>query len=206
MLPGRGTTGRRRADGAERLVDGAVVAPVEHEDLRAAGDVAGEAQHEAVGVGGGQRELPQRQAEAAGQLAGHPDGVLGGQHGGDAAPAPARSTAVGDGGQGVPGHRAGVARGRSRRTRCRRRRRPGARGPAAKTGKAPGQRVIHAIGTPASRCSPPPRERRRAGWWRRTARASNTKRSGACRRRPQQPSRAVAGSGQEPRPRVDGLG
>ena len=60
----------------ERLVDGAVVAPVEHEHLRPARDLAGEAQDEAVGVGGGQRDLPQRQPEPAGQLGADPRRVV----------------------------------------------------------------------------------------------------------------------------------
>ena len=50
---------------AERLVDGAVVAPVEDEDLGPPGDVAGEPQHEPVGVGRGHRDLPERQPEAS---------------------------------------------------------------------------------------------------------------------------------------------
>ena len=49
------------AERRERLVDRAVVAPVEDEDLRPPGEVAGEADREAVGVGRRQRELPARQ-------------------------------------------------------------------------------------------------------------------------------------------------
>ena len=48
----------------ERLVDRAVIAAVEHQDLRPPGHGARHAQREAVGVGGGGRDLPERQAEA----------------------------------------------------------------------------------------------------------------------------------------------
>ena len=64
----------------ERLVDGAVVAPVEHEHLRASGDEPGEPNREAVRIGRRQRELPARRAEAAGQLLPDPDRVLAREH------------------------------------------------------------------------------------------------------------------------------
>ena len=48
----------------ERLVDRAVVAPVEDEDLRPAGQLAGEPDGEAVRVGRGQRELPARRGRS----------------------------------------------------------------------------------------------------------------------------------------------
>ena len=64
----------------EGLVDAAVVAPVLDQDLRAAGDLAAEPDRPAVGVGRRQRELPQRQAEAAAELLPHPARVLVGQH------------------------------------------------------------------------------------------------------------------------------
>ena len=67
----------------EGLVDGAVVAPVHHRHPRPPGQVPGETQHEAVGVGRRHRQLPDRQAEPTGQLLADPDGVLGRQHGGD---------------------------------------------------------------------------------------------------------------------------
>ena len=72
------------ADGDERLVDRAVVAPVEDQHLGPPGDVAGDAQGEAVGVGRRHRDLPEGQAEAAGELLGHPGGVGRRQHGGHA--------------------------------------------------------------------------------------------------------------------------
>ena len=53
----------------EGFVDRAVVAAVEDQDLRSPGDGAGDAQREAVGVGGRRRDLPVRQAEAFGQQA-----------------------------------------------------------------------------------------------------------------------------------------
>ena len=92
----------------ERLVDGAVVAPGIDEDLRPAGDRAREADREAVGVGGGEGELPVGEAEAAAELLADPVRVLGGEHqrhpaarlGGDR---------LGRRGRGVAGHRPGVA-------------------------------------------------------------------------------------------------
>ena len=100
--------GAGRVERGERLVDRAVVAPVEHEHLGAPGDLAGEAEHEAVGVGGGHRHLPIWQAEAPGELATDPGGVVVRQH--------RRDTSAGLGGERVghlrqpmPGHRAGVA-------------------------------------------------------------------------------------------------
>ena len=56
----------------ERLVDRPVIAPVENEHLRPAGDPPREADREPVGVGRGQGELPERQAEPARQLARRP--------------------------------------------------------------------------------------------------------------------------------------
>ena len=97
-----------RVERRERLVDGAVVAPVEHEDLRPPGDRAGDPDREAVGVGGGQRELPRRQPEAPLHLLPDPQRVLARQHQRD----PARRLR-GDRAQRrlgrVAGHRAGVA-------------------------------------------------------------------------------------------------
>ena len=93
---------------AEGLVDGAVVAPVHDRDPRSAGEVAGEAQHEAVGVGGRHRHLPAGEAEAPAELAGDPGGVGRGEHRGDAALG-ALADRLGDRGQAVAGHRAGVA-------------------------------------------------------------------------------------------------
>ena len=111
LRPEAAGSGHHRAVGPEdheRLVDGAVVAPVEHGHLRPAREVAGEAQHEAVGVGGAERELPRRQPEAPGQVAGHPGGVGRGEHGGDAVGGLA-CHGLGDERPGVAAHRPGVA-------------------------------------------------------------------------------------------------
>ena len=51
----------------------------------ASGDLPGEPQREPVGVGGGDGELPVRQAEPAGELLADPDRVLRRKHRGDAA-------------------------------------------------------------------------------------------------------------------------
>ena len=87
-----------------------MVAVREGQDLGPAGHEPGQPDRPAVRVGRGQRVRPQRQAEATGQLGGHPLGVLGGQHGGDAT---GRTDPLGDRGHGrrggVPGHRGGVA-------------------------------------------------------------------------------------------------
>jgi hypothetical protein len=64
----------------ERLVDGAVVAVAEDEHVRPPRHRPAQAQCPAVGVGGGQREAPQRHAEAAAELLAHPRGVFGRQH------------------------------------------------------------------------------------------------------------------------------
>src|ERR1700761_8938025 len=63
-----------------RLVDRAVVAVVEDEDLRPAGDLAAEPQREAVRVGRGEAELPVAQAEAPRHLLADRPGVLARQH------------------------------------------------------------------------------------------------------------------------------
>src|SRR5215218_5650360 len=104
--------GRRpvAAQGDQALVDGAVVAVVEHQDLGPAGDQAGQPDGPAVGVGGGQAEAPAGHPEAAGQLGPDPGRVGGGQHGrgpaglGVAAPH-GRHRGLGR----VPGHGRGVA-------------------------------------------------------------------------------------------------
>jgi hypothetical protein len=59
-----------RADNAvmergERLIHGAVVAVMVDEDFWALRDFAGDANREAVSIGGGERELPVRKTEAA---------------------------------------------------------------------------------------------------------------------------------------------
>ena len=103
-----GDDARRRRQRGERLVDGAVVAPVEHEDLRPPGDRAGDPQREAVGVRRGQRELPVGQPEAPRQLLADPQRVLARQHQRDAARRLRRDRAQRRLGR-VAGHRAGVA-------------------------------------------------------------------------------------------------
>ena len=64
----------------EGLVDGAVVAPVEHQHLRPSGEMTGEPDAEPVGVGRGHRDLPNRQPESSGQLLADIDGVRRREH------------------------------------------------------------------------------------------------------------------------------
>jgi hypothetical protein len=71
---------RARVERDERLVDRAVVAVAEHEHVRPAGQLAAQAQRPPVGVGRGQREAPQRHAEAPAELLADPRGVLRRQH------------------------------------------------------------------------------------------------------------------------------
>jgi len=78
--------------GHERLVDGAMIAPVVDHDQLPTGDLAGQPDGEAVGVGRGQGELPVGQAEPARELLAHPDHVFRRQHEGEA---PARLPADG---------------------------------------------------------------------------------------------------------------
>ena len=68
----------------ERLVDGAVVTPVEDEDLGPMSDVAGETDREAVGVGRRERELPDGEPKASMELARAPVRVVGREHRRDA--------------------------------------------------------------------------------------------------------------------------
>ena len=90
----------------ERLVDRAVVAPVEDRDPRPAGHVPAHPDHPAVRVGGRERELPVGHAEAPGELGADPGGVLGREHRGDALDAGERPhRRLGR----VARHRAGVA-------------------------------------------------------------------------------------------------
>ena len=106
--PGRAMTFAGRVEHGERLVDRPVVAPVHHADLRAAGEVAGEAQHEAVGVGRRHRHLPAREPEPPRELVRDPGRVGGRQHRGDAALG-LTGDRVGHLRERVPGHRTGVA-------------------------------------------------------------------------------------------------
>ncbi len=59
IRPSRGTTRQWRVQRHQRLVDGAVVAPVEHEDLLAVGRLPGEAEREPVRVGRARCDLPE---------------------------------------------------------------------------------------------------------------------------------------------------
>ena len=92
----------------ERLVDGAVVAVVEDEDLRPLGDLAREPDREAVRIRRREGELPAAQPEAARQLLGRRDRVLAREHRRDAP-----RSLLGDRCDGrrrrVPRHRARVA-------------------------------------------------------------------------------------------------
>ena len=127
-LPGANADRAVVAQRRERLVDGAVVAAVEDEDLRPARDRAADPDRKAVRVGRAERELPERQPEAPRELLPGPGRVLGRQHRGD----PGRSP-LGDGADdrrrahARPSHP--CRRGRGRRTRGRRRRRRARRAP-----------------------------------------------------------------------------
>ena len=107
-LPGANADRAVVAQRRERLVDGAVVAAVEDEDLRPARDRAADPDRKAVRVGRAERELPERQPEAPRELLPGPGRVLGREHRGD----PGRSL-LGDGADdrrgSVPRHRSGVA-------------------------------------------------------------------------------------------------
>ena len=106
-LPTRGA-GRAVDQRRDGLVDAAVVAVVEDEDLRPAGDLAADPQDEAVGVGRREAELPVAEAEAAAHLLADRAGVLARQHRRDPVPQP--PLGGGDGRRRrVAGHRAGVA-------------------------------------------------------------------------------------------------
>ncbi len=90
------------------FVHRAVVAVVEDQDFWALGDFAGGADGEAIGVGGGECELPVGEAKAAGEFFADPRGVFGGKHQGDSVIGLARDGCGGWRGR-VAGHGAGVA-------------------------------------------------------------------------------------------------
>jgi hypothetical protein len=71
---------RPTVERGERLVDGAVVAPVEDEDLRPCRELPREPDREPIRIRGGERELPARQSEATSELFADPEGILTGQH------------------------------------------------------------------------------------------------------------------------------
>ncbi len=81
-IDGRSDVSGPRACGAvgvkgdESFVDRAVIAPVEDQNFRAAGNLAGEADREAISVGGGERELPVGKVEALLQFFGDEDRVF----------------------------------------------------------------------------------------------------------------------------------
>ena len=102
------TDDRRSVERGEGFVDGAVIAVVEDENFRTLRDFAGDADGETVGVGGGERELPVGQAEAALEIFADPERVFGGKHERDAF-ADAAGDGVGDDFGRVAGHGAGVA-------------------------------------------------------------------------------------------------
>ena len=92
----------------EGLVDGAVVAPIEDENLLAVRRLAREPEREPVRVGCARRDLPERQPESASELLTDGRRVLGREHERDATLRLLRDH--GDRGcRGVPGHRAGIA-------------------------------------------------------------------------------------------------
>lgn len=68
----------------EGFVYTAVVAVVVGEDFVPSSDLAGEAEGETVGVGGGEGRLPVGEAKAVGEFFGDPEGVFGGEHEGAA--------------------------------------------------------------------------------------------------------------------------
>ena len=194
----RGLGGRhRRADVAlalddvaagverrERLVDRAVVAPVEDEHLRPPGDRAGDPDREAVGVGGGQRELPRRAARSAAPSSSptHSASSLG------SISVMPRGACSAIGAQRrrrrVAGHRAGVAEaqvdvldGRRRRGSARPRprpRRPGSRPASGSSSASARRRAACASPAPPARASVGarrgsarargPSDRRRGSW------------------------------------------
>ena len=112
-IDGRADIAAARADNAvverdKSFVHGAVIAVVENENFGALRDFACDANGEAVGVGGGERELPERKAETALEIFADPERVLGGKHERDAF-AHAAGNGFGDDLRRVAGHGAGVA-------------------------------------------------------------------------------------------------
>ena len=66
--------------GDEGFVHTAVIAPIENQNFWTAGDLAGEADREAIGIGGSQSKLPVGQAEAPSEFFAHPHRILARQH------------------------------------------------------------------------------------------------------------------------------
>ena len=92
----------------ERFIHRAVVAVAEDQHFGPPGDLPGDAQRRPVGVRGTQREQPVRHPEPAAEFLGHPDRVLGRQHGRDA-PLRLGSHRGQHGRRSVTGHRPRVA-------------------------------------------------------------------------------------------------
>src|SRR6267143_418692 len=68
----------------KRFIHGAVVTVVEHKDFRTLRDFTGDANGEAIGVGGAESKLPVGETEAALEIFTDPEGVFGGAHESDA--------------------------------------------------------------------------------------------------------------------------
>ena len=90
------------------VIDGAVVAAVEHQQHFALGDRPRPAQHIAVRIRGGGGDLPERQTEACGQQLAGNHGIFAGEHGGQAVVA-LFGDRLGDRVRRVAEHGAGVA-------------------------------------------------------------------------------------------------
>ena len=89
------------------LVDCTVIAPVEDQHVAPAGDVACESDRESVGIGSGERELPDGEPEAPGELFADPERVLRRQHEGESASCLFLDRSN-DGRRGMPHHRPGI--------------------------------------------------------------------------------------------------
>ena len=74
------------AERDECFVDGAVIAPIENQDLGASGDLPSQPDREAICIGRGQRKLPVRKIESLLQFFGDENRVFARQHQRDAAP------------------------------------------------------------------------------------------------------------------------
>ena len=178
-FPSRATTcavAQRR----ERLVDRAVVAPVEDQHLRPSGDEPGEPHREAVRVGRGQRELPQRQAEAPRQLLADPERVLARQHQRDPARR-LRGDRARDGRGRVAGHRARVAQAEVDVLVARRRRGSARRSLDREDGEAagPAHHPVHRHAARAASAAPAAQARANAGGSRSNSSSSRSSRAAA---------------------------
>ena len=154
---------RRRAgvEHEERLVDGAVIAVVEDEDLRAPGELPGKPDGERLASVAVSAKLPERQAEPPAQLVADPAASSVGSIVVDAAELAIRGvrdrrrTAAGEWPVIAP-----VSPRQKSTYVCPSTSVSRARGPATNTGKPPGTSRIQFIGTPPSRCPPAALQRR----------------------------------------------